>query len=272
MAKAGVTRRPPKDDSAERKRLIRDFRGIRVADVVDALYALNLASKMVMDPGVHPIRSGYDMRGFAFTVRYIPAREPIEFITPEAVERALTGKQEFQERGKGAGFDPSGWDGKHVRLREILDTVRPNDVIVYDNGGRPHFLWGSCINVQGVAMGLAGIVTDGGTRDIYDLRQQPLPIFTRHDSSVPHTQEIELAEVNGPVVCGGVQVIPGDLICADDDGVVVVPVEIADRILRIARAVTAADLSKKDEWMGPVVKRYGRDWHERLRIATARID
>ena len=272
MPKAGVTKRRPKDDSAERERLIRDFRGVRVADIVDALYALNLASKMVMDTGIHPIRSGYDMRGFAFTVRYIPTREPFDFITPEANQAALRGKEGFQEGGKGAGFDPNGWLAKRMRMRDTLDKVRENDVIVYDNGGRPHYLWGSCINVQGVAMGLAGIVTDGGTRDIYDLREQPLPIFTRLESSWHHGPEIELAEVNGAVVCGGIQVQPADFICGDDDGVVVVPRHLTGQILRIARAVTDADLRKKAEWMGPVKKRYGRDWQKKLRAWTARLD
>ena len=272
MAKVKAAKRRRKEKLDERERLIRDFREVRVADIVDALYGLNLAGKMVMDPGIYPIRSGYDMRGFAFTVRYIPTREPFDFITPAANTRALRSKEGFQEKGKGAGYDPSGWLAKRMRMRKTLDEAQANDVIVYDNGGRPHYLWGSCINVQGIAMGLTGIVTDGATRDIYDLRQQELPIFTRLESSVHHGPEIELVEVNGPVVCGGIQVVPGDLICGDDDGVVVVPRHLTEPILNIARAVADADARKKAEWMGPVKKRYGRDWQKRLRAGTGRQD
>ena len=272
MAEAAHGNREQIASAEEQERMIRDFREVRVADIVDALYGLNLAQKMVMDPGIHPIKSGYDMRGFAFTVRYIPAREPFDYISPEAVESALQKKEGFQEGGKGAGFDPTGWLAQRMRMRETLDKTKPNDIIVYDNGGRAHYLWGSCINVQGIAMGLAGIVTDGGTRDIYDLRQQELPIFTRSESSAHHGPEIELVEINGPVVCGGIQVRPGDLICGDDDGVVVVPIHVADQVLRIARAVTTVDLGKKEEWMGPVEERYGADWKNGLRSWTARLD
>ena len=88
-----------------------------------------------------------------------------------------------------------------------------------------------------------------------------------------HGPEIELVEVNGPMVCGGIQVVPGDLICGDDDGVVVVPRHLTEPILNIARAVADADARKKAEWMGPVKKRYGRDWQKRLRpVPGARTD
>lgn len=253
--------------------LIEGFREVRVCHIVDALRALNVAHKMVMDPAIHPIKPGYNMRGFAFTVRYIPTQEPYSVVSEKARATALNNDPaSWQEGGKGGALDADGWYAQHIKVRQVLDQAQPLDVLVIDIHGLPHIIWGSTINMQAIAMGLAGVITDGGTRKIYELRDQELPIFTRFESSVYASPEIELAQVNERVVCGGVQVRPGDIICGDDDGVVVVPIKFAEEVLRIARVVSAVDEAKKAEWLDAAKSRYGESWRKELRARMSRTD
>jgi len=63
--------------------LLNALRGHRASEVVDALYFLNAAHLLVMDPGIHAIKPGYRVHGFAFTVRYVPTQQPFPWISPE---------------------------------------------------------------------------------------------------------------------------------------------------------------------------------------------
>jgi regulator of RNase E activity RraA len=233
----------------DKKKLLESFKSYRASDVVDALYFMNAANYLVMDPGMHAIKTGYLMHGYAFTVRYVPAQGPFGWITPE--QRALVINDPVSlmfEGGRGGLSDPNQWMTKHIKHRGTLDQVKPDDIFVVDGGKTPHFHWGGGINLQGIASGLAGMICDGGVRDLAELRATDLPIFTRFESAVFHAPMVDLAEVGGIITCGGVQVRPGDIIVGDDDGVVVVPIAMAEEVLTLLPAIKKTDNIKHEEW------------------------
>jgi len=90
--------------------------------------------------------------------------------------------------------------------------------------------------------GAVGIVTDGYVRDTAELALQRTPICARRRGRTIIPGRIEVAEVQTRVGCGGVQVRPGDIVGCDDDGVVVVPLEVAAEVAVHARAVLLADM------------------------------
>ena len=93
-----------------------------------------------------------------------------------------------------------------------------------------------------MADGAVGIITDGYCRDTGEVALQKTPICCRARGRTIIPGRIEAVEVQTRVGCGGVQVRPGDLVGCDDDGVVVVPLEIAAEVAVHARAILLADM------------------------------
>ncbi|MBM3945319.1 MAG: ribonuclease activity regulator RraA, partial [SAR202 cluster bacterium] len=85
-----------------------------------------------------------------------------------------------------------------------------------------------------VARGAAGLVTDGAVRDGHKVVKYGYPVFAGGSTPTIGEPEILPYEVNEPVQCGGVLVWPGDVVLGDDDGVVVVPAQLAEEVLREA--------------------------------------
>jgi regulator of RNase E activity RraA len=118
-----------------------------------------------------------------------------------------------------------------------VDLAQGGDVIVVAAGGIvERALCGDMSATRFQAKGIAGVVIDGATRDVRGTRELRFPIFARGVTprSNHYPQELDHGAVNVPVVCGGVLVRPGDIIIGDDDGVVVVPLEMAEEIAQAA--------------------------------------
>ena len=105
-------------------------------------------------------------------------------------------------------------------------------------------------NVCAVAQrnGVAAFVVDGVIRDLADVRALAFPVFARGVMPIPGGKE-KLDVLNGPVTCGGVAVSPGDMVIADEEGIVVVPVAQLEAVLKKAQARAAKDASETlDSW------------------------
>lgn len=126
--------------------------------------------------------------------------------------------------------------GDNLMEHKAMTMVKPGDVLViHSEGGSRHgATWGALANVQGIAMGYAGVVTDGTVRDIAEIRESKFPCFAR-TITVLGTSKASLGSINITITCGGVLVNPGDIIIGDDDGVVVVPKESAAEVLKKAK-------------------------------------
>jgi regulator of RNase E activity RraA len=116
----------------------------------------------------------------------------------------------------------------------------PGDVIVVDGGGQEIALAGELFARGALARGLAGIIVDGGYRDIGYIKTCKLPIFSRFVTPMAGTSG-KLGEVQVPVSCGGITVNPGDAILADEEGVIVVRQDEVEGLLASAVAIKEAE-------------------------------
>lgn len=112
----------------------------------------------------------------------------------------------------------------------IISRIASGEVLVMGAGGTTDNLIGDNIATFAKRSGLAGVVTDSRTRDRAGMRALGMPVFSRGAGVRPPT-EVEPYDLDVVVACGGAQVRPGDVIVADDDGVVVVPAERAEDVL-----------------------------------------
>src|SRR5580765_4352056 len=121
---------------------------------------------------------------------------------------------------------------------EMIDEAKPGEVgVIVMEGTLDIAAMGNLMATAAVERGMAGMVLDGAIRDLWDVRRMGLTVYAR--SKTPRTAVGHYATVarNVPVECGGVTVRPGDIIVADEDGVVVVPQERAAEVLKRAQAI-----------------------------------
>ena len=130
-----------------------------------------------------------------------------------------------------------------VRCREdflpvlrAVEAAEPGDVIVVDGGARETALGGEMFARAALVRSLGGIVVDGGYRDMSYVSTCALPVYSRFVTPRAGTAS-QLGELQVPVTCGGVAVNPGDLVLADDEGLVVVDPQRVESLLDAALAV-----------------------------------
>ena len=135
--------------------------------------------------------------------------------------------------------------GDNLMMHRALSLAREGDVLVIRCAG-PGAQWGDVAAYYGMKKGLAGIVVDGYVRDTDELRAMRSPVWaTRIGPSSP--QKSGHGIVNAPVVCGGVTVMPGDLVVADGDGVIVLPRAAAPEIVARALERTQREAGQRAE-------------------------
>jgi 4-hydroxy-4-methyl-2-oxoglutarate aldolase len=135
---------------------------------------------------------------------------------------------------------------------EIIDEAKPGDVgVMVMEGSLDIAAMGNLMATAAIERGMAGMVLDGAIRDMWDIRRMGLTVYARSKS--PRTAVGHYATVakNVPVECAGVTVRPGDIIVADEDGVVVVPQERAADVLKEAQAIDA-----RESGMYPFIRQF----------------
>ena len=202
------------------------YRYLRVVDVCDALDGIGYFNIGLMWPEIRPLWPGCKFWGVALTMRCVPANRPMW---------RLNSTEEI--------VDAHGIWFKEVPNPSLEGLIRPGHVIVTDTGGSGEVgFWGSNNSLGAIAQGAVGIVTDGYCRDTAELARQRTPICARARGRTIIPGRIEVVELQTRVGCGGAQVRPGDIVGCDDDGVVVVPLEVAEEVAVHARAVLLADM------------------------------
>ena len=195
-------RRPPRS-------LIRSLEHVGSATATSELRRLGIRSAFISGPTC--ATPGISILGPALTLQFMPKREDLypesEYVEPE---RQLH--------------------------RHVLYHTRPGDIVVVDaRGDMTSGVFGEMMMTYFRGRGGLGVVIDGCIRDSAEIKQLGLGLWLRGVTPNFHTQtNIYPFAVNVPIACGGVTVLPGDLIIGDDDGAVVVPVQLAPELAKRA--------------------------------------
>lgn len=200
-------------------------RFLRVTDVTDGLDALGLADRLLVDPAIRPLWMGMRFWGPAVTMRVLPTNRTMPLVGPkDALRQHAIWRQ------------MNGWRA------DLTPHVRPGCVVVTSTGGaRECGYWGSNNSMEMQSLGAVGIVTEGQCRDTDEVILQRTPVACRGIGRPIIPGRVELEEVQTAVSCGGVMVRPGDIVGCDWDGVVVVPVEVAEDALVVAARIAVDD-------------------------------
>lgn len=128
----------------------------------------------------------------------------------------------------------------NLMLHAAIYRAEPGDVIVVEAGDDSMAVAGGNVCAIAQKRGVAGFIVDGVIRDIGESRANGFPLFARGRSPIPAAKEGP-GEINHPIRCGGVVVHPGDVVVADDEGIVVVPLAKAAEVLRKAQSKAEGD-------------------------------
>ena len=135
--------------------------------------------------------------------------------------------------------------GDNLFIHHALDLAQPGDVIVINgHGDVSRALIGDLIGIRAKALGVGGFVIDGAVRDADALAACEMPVFARGVTPAGPYKHGP-GRLQQPVAIAGVVVIPGDVIVADADGVVVVQRAEAERVLADAEKIEASEAEKR---------------------------
>jgi len=216
----------PEEDRA----LLALFEGLRVADVTDGMDAVGLPNVGLMDPGIRPLwkdTQAFTHRfvGIAVTARYVPT------------QRATAGRRAVPEYDKWSGD----WYGT-LSPEPFVDLLRSGSALVIDDAERADVGSIGSNNIMAWKLrGAVGVVTDATARDTDEIATEKMPLYFRRPGRGIRPGRNEIESVNRPIVCGGVLVIPGDVVVADGDGVLVVPRAVAGDVARYAKRILDGD-------------------------------
>lgn len=221
---------------AQDKAVLALFKGLRVADVVDGMDAAGLVDTGTMDPEIHALwrdTANYAHRfvGLAVTARYVPTQRPTAGVRTVEAYDAWAGD----------------WYDK-LSTESFAALIRPGTALVIDEAPLADVgSIGSYNILEWQSLGCVGVVTDGTARDSDEIITQKVPLYMRKAGRGIRPGRNELESVNRPVVCGGVLVVPGDVVVADGDGVVVVPRAQAEAVAKYARKIMDGDKEGRRE-------------------------
>jgi 4-hydroxy-4-methyl-2-oxoglutarate aldolase len=217
---------------------------LRVTDVTDGLDAVGRADLTLLDSAIRPLWMGMRFWGPAMTMRVAPTNRRMPVI-----DRRDALKQH-------AIWDQMG--GMHAKLQPKAGCV----IVTSTGGARECGYWGSNNSMGMQAAGVAGIVTDGYARDTDEIIMQKGPVACRGIGRTIIPGRVELLDVEVAVSCGGVLVRPGDIVGADWDGVIVVPIEVAEDVLCIAARIAVDDKKARRRWYDKLGKKADEtvDW------------
>jgi len=214
----------------EDQKLLAAFEGLRVADVSDGLDAVGLQNIGLMDSRIGA--AWKDTReyihrfvGIAVTARYVPTQSP--------------------PAGRRAAEDFDRWVGAWYRDRSsepFVPLIRKGTALVIEDAEEVDVgSIGSNNILNWKSRGCAGVVTSATARDTDEIAAERVPLYFQRPGRGIRPGRNEIESVNRPVVCGGALVMPGDVIVADGDGVVVVPRAHAEEVARYARRILEDD-------------------------------
>jgi regulator of RNase E activity RraA len=209
---------PYKEYSPEdNKRVLDEYKYLRVADVSDGMDVVGLQNIGLVDPEIHALWKDTEnfthrVAGIAVTARYVPTNRR----EPKMEQKTI-----------------NHWYST-ITSEAFMKVLTPGSILVIDamEDGESRSIGSSNI-MSWKKLGMVGLVTSGGLADTDEIIYEKVPTYFRRLARGIRPGRNELESVNRPVTIGGVLVRPGDVVVADGDGVVVVPRE---RALEVAAA------------------------------------
>ncbi|MGH7105104.1 MAG: ribonuclease activity regulator RraA [Acetobacteraceae bacterium] len=185
---------------------IRDtLRQVSTATIATQLFKRGLRQQFLV--GLQPLTTEHSrFVGEAVTMRFIPMREDIDSL--DSLD------------------DPS-----NLQWR-VIEEIGPNEVVVVDSRSDPSAASsGGILLTRAMKKGAAGFVTDGALRDAHtSIARLDFPVFMRTAAATTRLSRFHVADLQVPIGCAGVAVYPGDVLVADEDGVIVIPRHMAEEV------------------------------------------
>ncbi|MFI6356450.1 RraA family protein [Streptomyces sp. NPDC050743] len=151
-------------------------------------------------------------------------------------------------RVAGPAFTVSCPPGDNLMLHAAVHRAAPGSVVVVESGDLHYALAGGNVCAVARRRGVAAFVADGLIRDLGEVREMAFPVFARGVIPVLGAKKA-VRPLNRAVRCGGVRVESGDVVVADEEGVVAVPASRAEEVLRAAQAKLAKESEETlDDW------------------------
>jgi len=198
--------------------------------LIDGLWVMGWPSSFI--EGARPLGKGQKCAGRAVTLNFVPHRPDI------------------------AADKPAGPDSPEY---EAFEKCGPRNVLVMASVGPWESVGGDIKFLRLKQLGVGGLVTDGSVRDTDEMLAYGFPVFSYSTTAKQGPAFMQPWECNGVIECGGVVVRPGDAIVGDQDGVVVVPAAVADKVYEIAHGREVVEGVIKEELIknpGPPGKYY----------------
>lgn len=217
-------------DALQREEILKMFEGLRVTDINDGMDAVGLQNVGIMSREIRPLWRDIEnfkhrIYGFAFTVRYMPANAAIH---AASLEEYLKMKKE--------------WYSNLASAKSWAPLIQKGDVLVMDGATASDVGFVGSENCFGwINRGASGVITNGGCRDTDELIKEKLPVYSAYIGRGIKPGRITFESYNIPVNVGNVLVRPSDFVAADGDGVVVVPIEKAIEVAKVAKMIQDGD-------------------------------
>ena len=214
----------------EDRRVLALFDGLRVADVSDGMDRAGLQNIGLVSAEIGPLwrdteHFSHRIVGVAVTARYVPARHP------------PAGERSDEEFNRWVG----GWY-RELSPEPFVPLLREGSVLVIDDAVDADVGSIGSNNIMGWRLrGCRGVVTNATARDTDEIIAEKVPLYFRRPGRGIRPGRNRIESVNRPVVVGGVTVVPGDVVVADGDGVIVVPRDKAEVVAAYARATLKGD-------------------------------
>ena len=220
----------PVHSEEEDQQVLKLFEGLRVADVFDGMDKAGMQGVGAVDPEIHalwkdPEHFTHRFIGIAVTARYVPTNRPAAGHLDTQVFDAWVGK----------------WY-REISPEPFVPLLRKGSALVIEDApGADVGSIGSNNIMSWMLKGCVGVVTSSTARDTDEIMAQRIPLYFKKVGRGIRPGRNEIESVNRPVVVGGALVVPGDVIVADGDGIVVVPRRAAKEVAEYARATMESD-------------------------------